>query len=222
MNNVTYYILHCKEFTERLSNMEQLKKIFSKKINIFYGYYTRYNSLEKKEQIKFLQSVDHHLKFNNDKEFVFYKTGQIGCYLSHHMLVRQILIENKTQGYSVIFEDDILPTDKNMENKINAVLDSLKNIDFDIVFLGNVNDNHGAHVINNIYHLDKNNNCWGTHAMLINNAHARKIFYHNCFINHEIDTHYKTLIDKKTLIGYVVYPPICFQNWSLPSNIKIK
>ena len=220
MHDITYYILHCKEFTERLPNIAQLQQIFSKKINNFNGYYTRYNSLEKNEQIKFLKSIDNHLQFN--KDFIFNKTGQIGCYLSHHMLIRQILIENKTQGYSVIFEDDILPTDKNMEYKINNVLDSLKNTDFDIVFLGNVNDNHGVHVVNNIYQLDTNNYCWGAHAMLINNANVRKLFYHNCFINHEIDNHYKQLIDKKTLLGYVVYPPICFQNWSLESNIKTK
>lgn len=218
MNDVTYHVLHCKEFIERLPNIKLLQKNFSKEINIFTGYYTRYQNLDKNEQINFLKSIDRHLKFDNN--FIFYKSGQIGCYLSHHMIIREILFNSKRTGYSVIFEDDIA-SDAQMESNINDVINNLKDIDFDIVFLGNVNNNHDQYLKANIYTLDQNNYCWGAHALLINNVNIKKIFYNNRSIIHEIDNHYKKLIDTNVLKGYVVYPPICFQNYELPSNIKI-
>jgi hypothetical protein len=97
----------------------------------------------------------------------------------------------------------------------------LKETQWDIVFLGNLNNNHGNIFKDNIYYLDPRISCFGTHALLINNNFLDKIYNLNCLIRNEIDSHYKLLIDNNKLKGFIIYPPLCYQNNILPSNIKL-
>jgi GR25 family glycosyltransferase involved in LPS biosynthesis len=144
------------------------------------------------------------------------------------MLIKHILRNNKdskNQYYSVIFEDDVTWNSNiiNLHVEIKQIIHNFleSEIDWDIVFLGNLNNNHGKLLKGNIYYLNPRVHCFGTHALLINNKNITKIYCFNCLIRNEIDSHYKFLIDNNKLKGFVIYPPLCLQNTSLLSNIKL-
>ena len=154
------------------------------------------------------------------------KSGEIGCYLSHHLLIKHIMDKsNKDKSnkdeYSVIFEDDVT-FKPHMCDDIELIINNmkLKNVDWDIIFLGNIGKNHGKHIINNIYAIDSTRVCAGTHALLINNKNASKIYDTNCNIIHAIDFQYKLNIDAKKLNGYVIFRPLCFQDREFSSNVQ--
>jgi GR25 family glycosyltransferase involved in LPS biosynthesis len=220
---IHYYLIHCKEHEERNNHINKIKKNLCKSLMIIPGYYTKRNNLDKQEQLKYLQKFDYNLEFKN--EFSFKLPGQIGCYLSHHMLIKKILefkyYQKINNDYSVILEDDVIWYKINLHESINSIINHLSNTDWDIVFLGNLNNNYGKSLKENIYYLDIRKPCFGTHALLINNKKLDKIYRNNCLIRHEIDSHYKILMDGNKLNGFVIYPPLCYQNDVLISNIKI-
>ena len=172
------------------------------------------------------------------KDFYFDSKGQFGCFLSHHMLIRQIAGKTEAEaeaeaveasdldaeGYSVIFEDDVYFS-QDLDSQIREIIGTLAAASgscspADIVYLGNLNENVGACVSNNVYLLDETIPCWGTHALLIRNKSAGKIYGCNCTPRGNIDNHYKSLIASGDLTGFVVHPSICFQNYSLQSQIN--
>lgn len=213
-----YYLIHCDEHIERLSHIEDIKFSLKKDINIFKGYYTKNISVNYQDKINYIKSIDKNLSM---KKNTLSKSGEIGCYLSHHMIIKDIYENCNKSGYSVIFEDDVI-LNKNIDNEINLIIKNFddKNIDWDLVFLGNLTRNHKENIIENIYTIDKNNCCTGTHALLFNNKNIEKIYKSNCNIIHAIDWQYKINIDNNILNGYVIYPPICKQNTQLKSNIQ--
>lgn len=214
---IKYFLIHCEEHRERLKNIKDLKGVIGEKIEIFKGYFTQNIETIFNTKLNFFKIHDNNLKMEQN---VISKPGEIGCYLSHHMLIKHIL-ETKKQGYSVIFEDDV--TCKNtLHDEITKIINNMNslNLDWDIIFLGNITKNHGEKIIDNIYSIDKNNVCTGTHALLINNKNIHKIYESNCNIIHAIDFQYKINIDKKVLNGYVIFRPICFQDKNFKSNIQ--
>jgi GR25 family glycosyltransferase involved in LPS biosynthesis len=212
---LNYYMIHCIEHIEREENIKQTTFKLNKPINIFNGINTLNISLN--DQIIYINNFNNKIK----SSFKFNKPGQIGCYLSHFKIIENIMNNNLNYDYSVIFEDDVY-FGKYLNTNINKIVIDLNslNINFDLIFLGNSNNNKGDKLINNIYNIDINNYCWGTHALLINNKNINKIYNLNCNITHEIDTHYASLIKNRKLIGFVIYPPLCFQNSKLISTIK--
>jgi GR25 family glycosyltransferase involved in LPS biosynthesis len=222
MEIINYYMIHCDEHTERLENIYNLEKKLNKPIRMFKGYFTKYNSINTNDKINYLQQFDTNLKFVRE---TFCKPGEIGCYLSHHMLIKEIA-ENTEKlhinDYSVIFEDDVT-FNINLHEEIVKMIKTLtdENIDWDLIFLGNLTKNHKDQIKNNIYTIDETNVCTGTHALLFNNANITKIYQNNCDILHAIDFQYKILVDKKKLNGLVIFPPLCFQQKNLyKSNIQ--
>jgi GR25 family glycosyltransferase involved in LPS biosynthesis len=217
---IKYYVIHCKEHTMRLDNINAIQlAIQNYKLNIFDGYNTKNNSTVLKDKKEYLKKYDINLNFINN---AFTKPGEIGCYLSHHMLIKYIL-DNNYNGYSVIFEDDV-KIQNTITHEINHIILNLNNLnyDWDIIFLGNLISNHGTKIINNIYTIDKNNMCTGTHGLLINNKNIKKIYNTNCNIINAIDWQYKKNIDSNKLNGLVIYPQICTQqNNVLKSTIQI-
>ena len=83
--------------------------------------------------------------------------------------------------------------------------------DKDVIFLGNLTEDKGPHLVNNIYHIDKTKLCWGTHGMLIKNANITKIYNKLLNIFHNIDYQYAQLIKNEELNGFVIMPSICTQ-----------
>ena len=148
----------------------------------------------------------------------------VTCLISK--IVEKILNNNKNNNllendYSVVFEDDVT-FDRCINLQVEEIIKNLNNsgIDFDVIFLGNHNNNHGQHVVSNIYKLDPNSYCWGTHAMLIKNKNVEKIYNSLLNIKYEIDGQYKIDIDSNILNGFVIYPCIAGQKYELVSHIK--
>jgi len=214
--NIQYYMIHCDEHHERKEVLDKTSQILGQPIKLFKGYYTKNNSVNLDEQIKYLQSIDFKLHFLNGYQFEL--PGEIGCYVSHHMLIKHINNTNQlNDDVSVIFEDDVdIPA--TLHNDIINIINILNNHKWHFVFLGSLLDHRHTHIANNIYYIDTNTYCWGTHAMLINNKYSDDIYEAHCKIQLQIDSHYTILSHQKTLNGYTIYPSICFQN--LKSTIR--
>jgi hypothetical protein len=243
---IKYYMIHCDTHIDRLDHIEKFKKILNQDITIFKGFDTSHVGLRETEQLNYLHSVDPNLKFINK---LFRCPGQIGCYLSHHMLLKHIANTDDQNGYTVIFEDDVSHVKLQQELFSNYILRSWciqnpheplenvqdivphleiqnviidlnnNNIDFDIVFLGILTNNRLDIITNNTYSINKSMPLWGCHAMIIKNKNILKLCENNYNIINAIDDHYKTLIDEGKLIGYIVHPPIFMQNRNLSTTI---
>ena len=218
MNIVNYFVIHCKEHIERLSNIEKIHALLNKPITIFEGFYTKLVNAEYLNKLQYYQLHDPNITMSVNVQS---KSGEIGCYLSHHILIKHIMDKSNKDEYSVIFEDDVT-FKPHMCDDIELIINNmkLKNVDWDIIFLGNIGKNHGKHIINNIYAIDSTRVCAGTHALLINNKNASKIYDTNCNIIHAIDFQYKLNIDAKKLNGYVIFRPLCFQDREFSSNVQ--
>jgi GR25 family glycosyltransferase involved in LPS biosynthesis len=215
---ITYILIHCDEHEERLSNIEKIQKILNKNVVLFKGYYTKQNSILKEDIDTFLKTHDTNLEM---EELAFWRPGEIGCYLSHHIVIKNIM-SSSLSGYTVIFEDDVI-FKETLHYDIEKIIANLIDlqVEWDILFLGNITNNHKTHIIDNVYTIDANNVCTGTHALLINNKNAEKIYKINCNVIRAIDFQYKINIDNNNLNGLVIYPPLCFQqNDIYVSNIQ--
>lgn len=215
---ITYVLIHCDEHEERLSNIEKIQKTLNKNVVLFKGYYTKQNSVLKEDMVSFLKTHDINLEM---REPAFWRPGEIGCYLSHHIVIKNIM-NSELNGYTVIFEDDVI-FKETLHFDIEKIIANLIDlqVEWDILFLGNITNNHKTHVSDNIYTIDENNVCTGTHALLINNKNSERIYKNNCNIVHAIDFQYKINIDNKNLNGLVIHPPLCFQqNDIYVSNIQ--
>jgi hypothetical protein len=110
---IDVYFIHCKEFKDRNCKIEQAKKQLEYEygdnynINIFDGINTSTSDIDLDSQINILKKYDPNLEFDDPEKFIFYKAGQIGCYLGHHLIVKSIAESNNNTNYSIIFEDDI-------------------------------------------------------------------------------------------------------------------
>jgi GR25 family glycosyltransferase involved in LPS biosynthesis len=225
---IQYYLIHCQEHREREEHIDKFRNKFQQKINIFNGIYTKNISID--NQLEYISNFNKNLRLVTNKtfgnEYRFNYTGEIGCYLSHFSIIEKIMNDKNNNildyDYSVIFEDDIHYNDDiNPHEEIVKIVKDLNSInyDFDLIFLGNLNNNKGTNIINNIYNLDPNTICWGTHALLINNKNIEKIYNHNCNIDGEIDTHYVYSSHRNELNGLVIYPVLFYQA-DFKSNIK--
>lgn len=221
--NFDVYIVHCPEFTERTSMINNLKDILNNppfvNIHMIDSVNTGLCNIDLHSQTTILEKYNKNFKFNNPSEFTFYKPGQIGCYLGHYMAMKEIA-KNKKDGYSIIFEDDSVINNQFISN-ISSILAGLekKGKDFDIIYLGQLNNNKGTRFYNNIFEINKLEWIFGAHGLLINNKSASKITEYNLNILHEIDNHYKLLINDDKLKGYYIYPPIVSQNRKIGSRI---
>lgn len=146
------------------------------------------------------------------------KTNQreVGCYLSHLKAFETIANKNLDGGYSVIFEDDFDLLD-NFLPILDETLVKMKNIDFDLLFLGIIGYN-GEQVVDNIYNIH-NGDSWGAHGYLVNNKSAAKILDKMKYIDTVLD---KEIFDKGKAKELIVYriDPLIVETVGLSSGIR--
>jgi GR25 family glycosyltransferase involved in LPS biosynthesis len=141
---------------------------------------------------------------------------EIGCYMSH-LKIYELIKNNMNMNnkhYSVIFEDDIDIVSTNFLKEIEVSINFLNNhkLDFDVIYLGTLNQNHGESLNKqNLYKIDKNNALHGTHGMLINNKNINKLLNLLKPIKLAIDNEYSELIKTDKINAYVIYPHIVNQ-----------
>jgi GR25 family glycosyltransferase involved in LPS biosynthesis len=200
---------------ERIENIKNQEKKINKKIEIF-------------DAVNGLNLDINDLKNNNIlenentlSENYNHKMGEIGCYLSHLNIYKKIKEINK-KGYTIIFEDDFLVNSDNLINEVKKGIDTLdsKNIDFDFLFLGNLNDNHAENIADNLYYIDKNVNLYGTHGYIINNKNIDKIIDKLNKIIKPIDNSIQDLSYDNVFNTIVIYPNLVNQKGQLKSTIK--
>jgi len=140
--------------------------------------------------------------------------GVSGCYHSHVNLISKL--QNR-EGYSVVLEDDFLPP-ANFHSKIKKVIERLGDTPFDMVYLGNLDGNHGIHYKDDIYRVDKKRLLTGTHAYIINNRSCKKIsILLKKRMKHPVDIEFHNLMKEDLIKGYVLWPSIVFQQ---PRKLK--
>ena len=222
------YFIHCKDFTERdpliQRAIEQLKQEGLPKITMINGVNTSKVKLDLENQQNILKQYDANLKFADPKKFTFYKGGQIGCYIGHHLAIKQILNNSEpVSKYSIILEDDIslVPGFTHGISKIIEYFEN-SNTPFDVIYLGTLNKNGGKVKYSNIFEPNKKNWCFGAHGLLINNKSAAKLYEYNCNILHEIDNHYKLLYNSDLINAYYIDRPVVTQNRQMFSYINLK
>jgi GR25 family glycosyltransferase involved in LPS biosynthesis len=201
LNNISYNVIHMKNSNQnKYNNILNIEKQINQKINIFDAI------VGKNVNLKNLNIFDENIKFN----FKYTFPGEVGCYLSHLLLIKKASL-NTVNDYTVIFEDDFKINNDNLNEEINKIINKT-NGDFDMIYLGNLNNNHKKQIIDNIYTIDSVSPLWGTHALLINNKNANKILSNITNIDQAIDNKYKTIIDANNIKAYVIYPTLVEQN----------
>lgn len=207
MNNFNYYVIHCKDNNIRFNNIKNMEKKIFKEINIFFGINgTLVNP-------KSLIIYDTDIKI--EKQFQY--PGQLGCYLSHYLLIKSLI--NSEYDYTVIFEDDFNVEICDLDNKINTLLDTI-DIDFDFLFLGTQTNCYGDKYKDDLYFINKTKKIVGFHGYIINNNKIKKILSLLKNINQEIDIQVFNHIKKNNLIGLFVNPKYISLNTKLISTIR--
>jgi GR25 family glycosyltransferase involved in LPS biosynthesis len=204
--SIEYFVIHCEAHSERASNISAIQDKLGKPIRVFLGIDSRDVSLDDQED--YMSLFDENIEF---RDFRLYWPGQIGCYLSHLMLVRQIC-DGPKADYAVIFEDDV-DFDQGLDGKARDIVATLAalRIDFDLVFLGSLNDAHGEHIQDDLFFLDVDKPCWGAHALLVKTQNIRRVYAAAVQVRAELDISYQLASKEGTLRCLVVSDSICWQ-----------
>ena len=213
-NNIDLYVITLGK-EERLENIKNQQKKINNKIQIFdvvYGLKLDLNDLKNSNILSNENTLSKDYKR---------KMGEIGCYLSHLNIYKKIK-EDKKNGYTIIFEDDFLIKSDDLINDAKKAIDILnsKNIDFDFLFLGNLKDNHGENIADNLYYIYKNINLYGTHGYIINNKNIDKIIDKLNIIKQPIDNSIEDLSYNMLFNTIVIYPNLVIQEGEFKSTIR--
>jgi GR25 family glycosyltransferase involved in LPS biosynthesis len=143
---------------------------------------------------------------------------EIACYHSHFKTYNEIKTQNPN-GYSVILEDDFNMISTDLSGDVNRIIETMKDTDFDVIFLGNTFYNIGEKYKNNVHKIDKSYETMGCFGYLIKNKNIQKIINSVSYIDEPIDSKFNSLIKTDNLIIYTAYPNIVNYKKELPSLI---
>jgi len=182
-DSIDFYVISMQNKQDRVDNIaKQQAKMHSKSIEIVSA--VNGNEITEDEFRKMHEDgiISKDL-YDNAKKSRLGK-GVIGCYLSHRKIYE--MKHSANTKYTVIFEDDF-EIGHDFESKLSKILERVSSMDFDYLHLTNLNENHGQHVVDNIYHMDNANTLYGTQGYLINNANIDRILEYTKFVDRPID-----------------------------------
>jgi len=210
-DSIEFFVIHLQNTpNERKENIIKLKDRIHTDLYLFNA--IDGNLVDKTN----LSSFDNDLVINFEHDR---GVGEYGCYLSHLMVYKWLIFSKKEDGYTVILEDDANILSDTFFEDVKKIINSVD--DFDIIFLGNLGENHGDHYIDNIYHIDVTNFLTGTHAYVVNNSKVAKIYSLLLTMSAPIDIKYKDLIDDGKLKCFVIYPVLVEQEQIFSSTIAL-
>lgn len=224
-NMITYYVIHMAKDDVRVDNIRENQDKLKHPIQNFDAV------VGKNVNLQDLSNFDDKLvdNFTTDVRKSRYKSiGEVGCYLSHFMLIKNIAESGDKVGFSVVFEDDFTILSDDLEQKIQDSIASIVKSypDFDMLYLGNLRRQHGQgstnyseNLVNDIFYPDMTKPIWGTHAYLISNANARKIYNKLLNMNLAIDNKYSELVQNRELNVFLLTPTVVDQNPKFVSTI---
>jgi len=208
-NNIKIYVISLRH-EDRIKNIEEQRvKINNNHLEIFDAVKGDKLNIEKLMGDNIISRI-----WENGPS---YKKREIGCYLSHYYIYNKIAA-NLSSGYTIIFEDDFKIESDNFMDDVNSAI-KLTDGNFDLLFLGNINNNHGKLYDKNIYYVDKNETLIGTHCYIVNNKHIEKIISETKDIDMPIDLKIDDLYKKNKLNVLVMFPTIVIQS-AESSNIR--
>ena len=197
---------------DRMKNIEIQQKKIGKTIQIFDAVKGDHLNEEKLIQENILSK--NAILQTNEKR----RKREIGCYLSHLNLLKQIQ-NNSEDGYTIIFEDDIHIKTDNFLKDVKQIIENVKG-NFDLIYLGNINNNNGKQFIDNIYYVDVNGSILGTHGYLINNNSINKLIPLINFIEMPIDIVYEKLSKENKINTFIIFPTLVNQGGAKSSTIN--
>jgi GR25 family glycosyltransferase involved in LPS biosynthesis len=204
---VKLYLIHLSRSNDRITHIDEQQSKTSFIINLF-------NAIDAQD----LNKSDLIHSNTVDVNYANYsRVEHYACFLSHAKLINQI--GNNDNKYSIIFEDDFnILTDSFDQIIINALNTlELMNYDFDIIYVGNMYNIKGDHLINDIY-IAPNYNIT-MECYIVNNKNAKKIYSLLNYIDEPIDFKLLTLRKLNLLKCLIIYPQIVTQNRELISTI---
>ncbi len=223
--NIQSYVIHILGNNKRMQNIQSMVPLLGKlPLNIFpasVGKDLNINELREKYGNR---NKLHGYKWIHGKSIP--RRNQLGCFMSHLRIMEEIKEKNENNilnknGYTVVFEDDFLVKSQNLYDDLIKIINNLKNKDYDMVYIGNIWQNHKNKVINDVYEINTQYNITGTHGYFIKNSSAEKIYNELIHMDRPIDLFYSNLIKENILKAYVVYPTLIDQQWeSINSTIK--
>ncbi len=217
-----FEVVHMNGREDRLNNIKMNEEKAHIQINLFEainGSQLDIPKLQKEGLVKKPWSTHRYNNAKTDEGKQKVLNGEIGCYMSHMNLLKKIS-ESEYDGWTIIFEDDLV-LDSNFKEELNKILENLKdNENIDIIYLGNLNQDNCE---NGIY---KDNLCYpvnpyGTQSYMVNKRSSKKIYDLIQFIDREIDIKYRDLMGEKKINGLIVVPTLVKQNYEgTPSVIN--
>lgn len=152
------------------------------------------------------------------------RKNEVGCYLSHMSVYDIVQKKGSTNPskYSIIFEDDFIVNNDfmtQMENIISTIENN--QLTFDLIMLGMIGQ-FGDQVYDSIYNLkcSKDDVCFQTHAILMNNDSAEKLLNVLYYIDDIIDVQLFKKNNEGKLTIYRVNPSISFQDEKFGTDIR--
>jgi GR25 family glycosyltransferase involved in LPS biosynthesis/predicted NAD-dependent protein-ADP-ribosyltransferase YbiA (DUF1768 family) len=222
---ITYYVIHMAKDVDRVENIDKNQKKLNYPIQNFDGV------VGANIDLKNLSNFDNKLvdNFTTDVRKSKYKSiGEVGCYLSHFMLIKSIAESGDRVGYSVIFEDDFTILVDDLQEKIYNSIEAIDNanMDFDMLYLGNLRrrygqgvTNYSENLTNDVFYPDKTKPIWGTHAYVIKNANVVKLYTKLLDMNLAIDNKYTELVQNNEITVFLLSPTVVDQNTAFISTI---
>jgi GR25 family glycosyltransferase involved in LPS biosynthesis len=212
-DDIDIYVISLRH-ENRLKNINEQQKKIIRNIEIFDAVKGDNLNLENLIEQKVISPA--WLNRNDD-----YKKREVGCYMSHYNLYNKIKNDKKSK-YTIVFEDDFYIIESNFYERVLQIVNTLnkQNIDFDILYLGNIYNNHGDHVIDNIYKVDYSNQIVGTHAMLFNNKNIDTVIDNLTFSDIPIDLKLSNKSEINDIKILVVYPVMANQGGAETSDIR--
>lgn len=203
---ISAHIIHLERSTNRIENIENNKQRIGFPTTVF-------NAVDAKNinRAELIEKGELSEEFSRKA-----KDGEIGCYLSHKNVIKEIADASIDNGYSIIFEDDLDITTDKFDDTIKNVINETetKNIEFDVIYIGDCfieNRTDDAKITEHLYIFKESNIT--TVSYMINNNSARKIYdLLNCAIESPIDNYLTQLCYEKKIISYVLNPKIVKQN----------
>jgi GR25 family glycosyltransferase involved in LPS biosynthesis len=209
-DNIKIYVITLRE-AQRMENIKQQENKIKQKIEIM--------DAVKGDNLNISELLSSGLLSDSYKNANQMNKREIGCYMSH-MNLYHLIKTNNVNGYTLILEDDCIFLNENFMDVLKDLIRKLRNYNFDFLYLGNLNDNHGELIVDNIYKANDNQELFGTHCYLVNNKNIDKILDSTKIIDNAIDAKIHYLSKKNELNVLVVYPVIATQGGSTYSSIR--
>ena len=198
---------------DRMRNIENQQLKLDSKLEII--------DAVKGDQLNLDELINDNKISRNYKEGAEYRKREIGCYMSHLKTYNTIKTKNHT-GYSILFEDDFAIDNEQFNTFVLGKIAELSSakVDFDMLFLGNTNKNHGKQLMDHIYYVNEDDPLIGCYAILINNKNIDKIMKATSFIDSPIDHKIGDLSRNGQLNILVLYPTIVSHLEETKSTIR--